>query len=241
MRHIASTTGTSIAQGVAPLNDPRERPAYAAAIRARCERLRTNDAATFLARVSAETNSLARLGITPADRLLLLHSDTIDGEICAELVADLLRQGFGATVTLARTDGLQVTDATRFRTVGVPSLFRHLDRFAGAAGDDSELLLNITGGFKSVVPYVTLYGLLQRHRVVYLFERSEELIELPPAPLDFDWDRLGRIAPALRALKEAGVMTMRISSPSPPASPWTTATPSRHCWRSMMAWWHPRP
>lgn len=95
-----------------------------------------------------------------------------------------------------------MTDPVRFRRVGVQNLFDVLDRYGGdlvPSGD--EVMLNVTGGFKSVVPYVTLYGLLHQFPVVYLFERSHALLRLPPVPVDFDYERLSAAMDALQLLE----------------------------------------
>ncbi|MGH7097118.1 MAG: putative CRISPR-associated protein [Stellaceae bacterium] len=208
MRLIVSTTGTSIARGITPLANERDLARYRDDIRKRCDAASTREPEKFLVTISAETNSLARLGVSPADQIVLLHSDTLDGKVCASEVAELLRSSFGiANPVLERVEGLQVNDATRFRSHGIRSLFRHLDDYAEMVGEDGPILLNITGGFKSVVPYVTLYGMLRGQRVVYLFEQSSELISLPLAPLSFDWDRLARAANALTALKRQQIMS----------------------------------
>lgn len=201
MRFIISTTGTSIAQGVRPVANERDHARYVNEIKKRCTDIKATGKERFLSLISAETNSLERLRVRADDQVVLLHSDTLDGKLCANEVAELLRTDLGiANPVLEPVDGLQVTDATRFRRDGIGSLFKRLDEYAVLAGDEGEVLLNITGGFKSVVPYVTLYGMLRGQRVVYLFERSEELISLPPAPLAFDW---GRLASASKALTRA--------------------------------------
>jgi len=69
------------------------------------------------------------------------------------------------------------------------------------------VILNVTGGFKSVVPYVTLYGLLHQLPVVYLFERSKALLRLPPVPVNFDYERLGQAMDALELLRREGVIS----------------------------------
>ena len=67
---------------------------------------------------------------------------------------------------------------------------------------DQQIILNTTGGFKSTVPYLTLYGLLHRLPVVYLLEQSDALLTLPPAPIQFDYGRLSQAADALTLLRQ---------------------------------------
>jgi len=202
-RTIICTTGTSIAGG--PINDASEK-AYLNAIRDRVQWQRTQcSPLQFLQCVSAESNSLLALKLAPEDNVALLHTETPDGRICAEELSRLLQSDIGCSVSLSRIEGLQVTDASRFRKTGIQCLFQELDRLVTAAAG-RDVTLNATGGFKAVVPYLTLFGLVHHLPVVYLFERSASLITLPPAPFTFDYEAVSRAAYALRILEERTTM-----------------------------------
>lgn len=202
-RTIICTTGTSVARGI-PWGD----------ISLETVRIRLTDMregagnSDFLISASAETNSLHRLKTGSADNVALLHTDTEEGTICANALADIVRSDFGATPTCHKIEGLQVEDGTLFRRVGIQHLFQTLDtlcaRSAEIPGD--EVVLNATGGFKSTVPYLTLFGLLNRIPVTYIFERSDALLTLPPAPVNFDFERIGQASDALWQLSEEGTM-----------------------------------
>jgi hypothetical protein len=45
--------------------------------------------------------------------------------------------------------------------------------------------LNPTGGFKALVPYTVLLGMLKGIKCDYIFEQSTVLLELPPLPVEF--------------------------------------------------------
>ena len=171
---VICTAGTSVAQGVEWRGDEK---AYRDGIRQRIQRLQPGD---ILRLASAETNSLAKLKITQGDEVALLHSETPDGRICAEEVARLAEKHFETAPTLREIAGLQVTDAQRFRRIGVQNLFSVL---AELHSHRPDVVLNATGGFKAVVPYLTLYGLMHRLQVIYLFERSDSLITTAAGPL----------------------------------------------------------
>lgn len=193
------TTGTSIARDIAWKGDGA---AYREAIRARVAGLAGKPG--FAAHLCAEINSLDRYGIDRVDRVALMHSETEDGRICAEEVAGAIEAHMSLPAKTIAIAGLQVDDVARFRRVGIQNLFgtiADLHREAGSA------VLNITGGFKSVVPYITLYGLLYRLPVVYVFERSPTLIELPPAAVSFDHARIARAGAALTRLRQEGTLT----------------------------------
>ncbi len=215
MKTVICTTGTSIARGAARLDQCESEEAYVEGIRARVavERDKAREAGggdeararrALLSAVSAETHALLALG--PIDHIVLLHTDTPDGAICARELGALIEDTMQVEPRLERVEGLQVTDAQRFRRVGVQNLFQALTRIRTERGGTDELILNATGGFKGVVAYLTLYGLLYRLRVVYLFEFTDELINLPPAPLSFDFEGLARANDALALLKREGVI-----------------------------------
>jgi putative CRISPR-associated protein (TIGR02619 family) len=146
-------------------------------------------------------SSLAKLAISDHDDVLLIGSDTKEGEICAEQLAELIENEFECNVQIRKVEGLQTIDPQAFRRRGVPELFRVLDRYAESLTGGDELILNVTGGFKAVVPYVTLYAMSKRYRVIYLFETAPKLIDLPPAPLSFDWNRVATVSDALLKLQ----------------------------------------
>jgi len=208
MRTIICSTGTSIAKGL-KYHDSVE--AYRRQIQERVRILRPPDEDgpasrdDFRREVSAEINSLQALGAMRDDGVQLLHTDTPDGEVCAQEVARLVEEEFAATAKLRKITGLQVTNAQRFRREGVKNLFGELARIQRDSG--GEVLLCVTGGFKSVVPYLTLFGLLNRIPVAYLFEGSRELINLPAAPITYDYERVKQALDPLRCLEESGEMT----------------------------------
>jgi putative CRISPR-associated protein (TIGR02619 family) len=154
-------------------------------------------------RLSAEVHSLVRLGLNAADLVVLFYSDTPDGEVCARLVDTYLRQRLGmAADNLARerVAGLQVDDAVRFRREGVPNYFRLALR-AGEGQGWYDVVLNATGGFKALVPYTTLLGMLFAVRVCYIFEQSPELLILPPLPVEIDRNRLAPLLPSMERVE----------------------------------------
>ena len=206
MRTIICTTGTSVGRGVRCVAGEKE--AYKQGIRERIRKEQDAHSKDWFSLVSAETKSLKAMDVSRDDAIYLLHTDTDDGLICAECVAELVKEMFGCSVTLKKIEGLQVKDAVRFRRQGMNNLFAVLKQLTEPYDYDEsvKVLLNVTGGFKSVVPFVTLYGLLRRLDIVYIFEFSDSMILLPPLPVQFDYERLGQAAEALRKIQEEGAM-----------------------------------
>ena len=207
MKTVICTTGTSIAGGIGP------KGVSSVAIRERLAGLAAQKGGQgeYLASASAESHSLYRMGLHADDTVHLLHSATEDGKTCALELKALIEgaKELGQHVDIHDIAGLQVKDLSLFRREGIPNLFRKLDDISRPARDRGrhhDVCLNITGGFKSVVPYVTLFGLLYRLHVVYIFERSDTLLTLPPALINFDFERLAQVEAALQRLYDQDIM-----------------------------------
>ena len=195
------TAGTSIATG--PGADGPSLAARISAKIATAQARHRDDPRAFLIAVSAETNGLARCDCGPGDEVQLLATDTNDGLQCAEAVAELVRTYLGAKASAKRIDGLVVDKESRFRRQGVGNLLNFARARAHEHGGD--VVFNVTGGYKGVVPYLTLLGMFEGCEVHYVFE-NVELIRLPALPVRLDLSRVAAAAPALAALGAKGIM-----------------------------------
>lgn len=136
-------------------------------------------------KLSAEIHSLFRIGITNQDRVILLSSSTDDGYCCALAVEKYLKHyRNGIYAKAERIEGLQVLDAELFRKKGVVNFVKRILQEADSY-DPSNIILNPTGGYKALVPYTVLLGMLKGIRCDYIFEQSTTLLELPPLPVEF--------------------------------------------------------
>jgi putative CRISPR-associated protein (TIGR02619 family) len=135
--------------------------------------------------LSAEIHSLVRISITNEDRIILLASSTDDGYCCALAVEKYLTYHWPSIYVKAESiPGLQVLDADFFRKEGVVNfvkrILKEVDNY-----DASNIILNPTGGYKALVPYTVLLGMLKGIKCEYIFEQSTTLLELPPLPVEF--------------------------------------------------------
>jgi putative CRISPR-associated protein (TIGR02619 family) len=154
-------------------------------------------------KLSAEVHSLVRCEVSSADRVVLLYSDTDDGEVSARVVEDYLRRRVGLgedNVACQRVVGLQVNDATRFRREGVPNYFRLVLQEGERCGW-RNVVLNPTGGYKALVSYATLLGMFFGVPVCYIFDNGQELLQLPPLPVEIDRARLLPLMPAMERIE----------------------------------------
>lgn len=158
-----------------------------------------NDEQALHTKLSAEIHSLARLNINKDDQIVLFASETLDGQACALAVANYLeQQGYQAKVEVII--GLQTNDARKFNRIGVVEFIKKTLHYIDTTGAD-YCVLNPTGGFKALVPYAVLLGMIRKIECRYIFEFSKSLIELPPLPLDFDRSRLEAIKIVLELIE----------------------------------------
>jgi len=138
-------------------------------------------------RFSAEMNGLYRMNISERDRLVFLVSDTLGGKLCGDLLDRICQEKWKVQTEVIMLKGLQVSNAQKFLREGVPSLVQTVtDIVQKYKSPRNRVILHATGGYKAVVPYLTLLGLMEGIPVKYVYEKDSELIELPAAPLKFD-------------------------------------------------------
>ena len=159
------------------------------------------------AHASAELNSLYKLGVNEEDHVILISSDNLQGRVCAEMIKECLALRFDLleqNIEIKRIEGLQVHNEQILREVGLKNLVRTLLIYL--AGDQYrysyEIILNPTGGFKGIVPFLTILGMLYGRKTIYLFEFSTQLVTLPPLPFSFDLDIYNRVRDALLYLEQ---------------------------------------
>jgi putative CRISPR-associated protein (TIGR02619 family) len=213
-RTIVCTVGTSIANGCKSIQSYYQRTsswdedisALKSEIESKLAPMLASD--DVFVRGCAEIHSLHRLDCGPSDEVILLTSDTAEGMACGTILKSTIQQIFGVEkVSLTRVQGLQARDGERLKKQGIPNLINLLTpvlqdpqrRYAGG------VILNPTGGFKGVVPFMTVLGMLYGAKVVYMFEFSNQLVTLPPLPVTLDPEIFERARPALDWAKEQAV------------------------------------
>ncbi|RAL22722.1 putative CRISPR-associated protein [Thermoflavimicrobium daqui] len=144
---------------------------------------------------SAETNSLNRMGVTKGDHLYFLVTDSMAGKLCGEVLSQIGQRRWGAKTYVQVLKGLQVKNAKKFQEEGIRSLVLAVRRICDSYRKSKHpIVLNMTGGYKAVVPYLTLLGLIEGIPVKYVYEEhGHDLIELPSLPLDFDYAVLDQL------------------------------------------------
>jgi putative CRISPR-associated protein (TIGR02619 family) len=201
---ILCTVGTSISNGVASQSEilkkvTRWDDSLKDFEREIKERIRDTKDFTKL---SAEINSLNRIGIGRGDKIVLLCSDNAPGRICAEAIKIVLSEKYDIPdpdIAIKHVADLQVYNAKRMREFGLKNFIKEVLKYLD---NDNyrysyEIVLNPTGGYKGVLPFLTILGMLYSKKIAYIFEFADELIWLPPLPFSFNLQLFQRVKPAL--------------------------------------------
>lgn len=124
----------------------------------------------------------------------LLATDTIVSRCACEIVKDCLKKHDKITIIFDPSRdvilGLQVNDYKRLKQEGLHNLINRVNIIAGvgigSTGYFDNMIFNITGGYKAVIPYMTIMAYVNGCKIAYLFEDMESIILIPPLPIKID-------------------------------------------------------
>ncbi|MCF6158368.1 MAG: hypothetical protein E3K32_07315 [wastewater metagenome] len=139
---------------------------------------------------SAEIKSILKLKDELKDdiEVRLIASDSLESIVAAEI---LTKNKFTEGINISfnkETDvikGLQVVDPKNFAREGMTNLINRV--YSIANGYFGNMILNMTGGFKATVPFLTIFGQVNNIPLYYIFEKTETLIKIPQVPINIDW------------------------------------------------------
>ena len=140
---------------------------------------------------SAEIKSLLKLKeiIDENIEVQLLATDTILSVLSAEILSNLEILN-NITINFNRNQdtikGLQVRNSKQFRNEGLCNLVNRIHNIAN--GNYKNIIFNITGGYKAVIPYLTIMAQVNNCLITYIFEDTKELITIPETPIKIDYD-----------------------------------------------------
>ncbi len=114
----------------------------------------------------------------------LIHTDTYQGQIAAELLRD-----WGATrginLTPIQIDDLNTASIEEFR-MGINNLVDWcVGALPGYRAQGYDVIFNLVGGFKSLQGYMQTLGMFYADETIYIFETGSELLSIPRLPVDF--------------------------------------------------------
>ena len=158
-----------------------------------------------LAHASAELDILSKQGVQSDDRVVLLCSDGYLGRVCGAANKRTIERAFGikeSLVEIVRIPDLQVKDGARLSQFGLKNFIDAARKAIEQYNGPYTVFLCPNGGYKGVVPFLTLLGMQYHCKVLYTFEFSNSVVTLPPLPYVFDRDLYLRARRSLAMLTE---------------------------------------
>jgi putative CRISPR-associated protein (TIGR02619 family) len=188
---VVCSVGTSAAKAICPLKELPRWVAENGGPRKAGERIYESfrhvepEGDSLRSALSAEIHSLVRIGLDQCCRVILLASATDDGHACALAIRRYLEDRWPSLeVDVFPVPGMQVSDPRLFKQQGAVEYCKRCLDVVNRYGREN-VILNPTGGYKALVPYAVLVGMLKRVPCRYIFEQSSVLMDLPPLPVEF--------------------------------------------------------
>jgi len=116
--------------------------------------------------------------------VLLLCTMTGESFFCGYKIKEYYKY---IKVEVKEIENLKGAKDKSFAEKGLPSFLNILfNEVSKAQNQGYEVILNPTGGYKSLFPLMSIVGILKNCKVIYKYEDSENLVEIPPLPLGVD-------------------------------------------------------
>jgi putative CRISPR-associated protein (TIGR02619 family) len=142
---------------------------------------------------SAEIKSLIKLKeeLKEDFEIYLLFSDTAISHLAAEILYKVFSEykpydelkDYEVKEPI-KIEGLQTWDRSVFNK-GMVNLIQTIENIS--QGYWENVVINITGGYKATVPYLTILAQINKCPIYYIFEDTDALIKIPYIPIDINW------------------------------------------------------
>lgn len=145
---------------------------------------------------SAEIQStdliIKRLGKHESYEIYLLATYTVISRLASEILKEYLQNKYremNLKVNIFFNEendviaDLHIFDSSDFKR----GIVQFVKRFSNICqGYYKNVVLNITAGFKALIPFMTIMGQINQVSIYYAFEDTDRLIEIPRAPLSYN-------------------------------------------------------
>lgn len=154
--------------------------------------------------LSAEIKTLVKLKEELSEKIevYLFSTDTILSKLASEIIKAKYNDEFDFR-EIKVIEGLQTKDFTKYDSIGFLRLVGAFKKFIQTISDEKcETYLLISGGYKAIIPPLTILGQLYNMKLVYVYEESEELIYFPKLPIHYDWSLAEQYYPFLQLIAQ---------------------------------------
>ncbi|OUD14538.1 hypothetical protein [Thioflexithrix psekupsensis] len=165
---------------------------------------------------SAEIKSILKIGEELGDiRVHLLATDSVSSVIAAELIKEWF-EAYHSNIEvefnkkLDTINELNVQSKMVFESKGLINLVERYYCIIDSSYKD-YCALNITGGYKALIPFLSMFAQLNRIPIFYLFEDTDDVIKIPQAPINLDWIFIGNNSSIFNILNETVLVSHSVS------------------------------
>lgn len=149
-------------------------------------------------KLSAEIKAIETYNLKANDKIILVSSRTTAAFFCAKALQRYFSDVCSTKISIADSDIKIVMDLRdakdeNFQTRGLPDFLNVIVNLIKEYQSDYEIVLNPTGGYKSLFPFMTITGIIYGAKVIYIYQESDRLVKIPPLPLHVSipgWTRL---------------------------------------------------
>ena len=134
----------------------------------------------------------------------LFPSDSLEGYICAKAIEFYIRnkedwEGKIKVENHEPVKDLRIDSKEEFEE-GIEKFINEIIEVVKVEGDFSfdNVIFNITGSYKAIIAYLATLSQITQIPMYYLFEKSDEILELPTLPVGFDDKKVGLYLPILK-------------------------------------------
>jgi putative CRISPR-associated protein (TIGR02619 family) len=156
------------------------------------------------AKASAELSSLDKIDPEGTSEIYLLCTETNLSYLCGRVLCEYLTKEKNQKVDVILVNGLQVKDKKRFETEGLVELLDQMEKIS--AGDWQSVIINMTGGYKAIIPFLTIVAQINQIPTYYIFDDSQKgeypLIKMPQTPIDVNWSEFEKYNHVWEELRE---------------------------------------
>lgn len=159
---------------------------------------------------SAEIESILAIQREASEdvEVYLLATDTVLSRLAVELICAWFSKYGNNDITIKFNPNqdvikkLQIEDATGFKEglVNLNTRFYQIAQNLILAEQYNSVIINVTGGYKGIIPYLTILGQINKSPIKYIFENTGVLITIPQIPIQLNeelfeqhWEILARL------------------------------------------------
>lgn len=183
-KSIIATVGTSIIGGLNKIDHELCNKSQKEIVRI----LKENENLRFAGAEIHSIESIIKQNIIEkCEELFLLISDTAQGELAGNVIAEYFKNIFGK-IRIITIKGLDGSRLDVFKDEGLRNLTKvsaEIIRTKQKSGE--KCIINATGGYKAQISFAGLIGQAFKVPVYYLFEGFSDVIELPSMPVTVDY------------------------------------------------------